>query len=57
MRAWILTLIDVAVVGASYWFFNWLFGGEPTLDGFALAVAIIALLTATRLKGETNNVR
>lgn len=54
MKAWILTLIDVAIAGAAYWFFNWLFGGEPTLDGFALGVAIIALLDVKRLKTEGN---
>ena len=54
MKAWGLTLIDVAVVGVAYWFFNWLFGDEPTLDGFALAVAIIALLGVTRLKTGGN---
>jgi hypothetical protein len=50
MKAWIFTLIDVVGVGAAYWFICWLFGDEPTLDGFALAVAIIALLGVSRLK-------
>jgi hypothetical protein len=50
MRAWILTLIDVVGVGTAYWFACWLFGDEPTLAGFAFAVAIIALLGVSRLK-------
>jgi hypothetical protein len=50
MRAWVLTIIDVAFVCAAYWFFCWLSGDEPTLGGFAFAVAIIALLSVTRLK-------
>jgi hypothetical protein len=50
MRAWILTLIDIAGICAAYFGFCWLFGDEPTIGGYALAVAIIALLGVTRLK-------
>jgi len=50
MRAWILTLIDVALVSAAYWGMCWLFGDEPTIGGYALAIAIIALLNTKRLK-------
>jgi hypothetical protein len=50
MRAWILTLIDIAMVCAAYWFFCWLFDDEPTIGGYALAVASIALLGANRPK-------
>jgi hypothetical protein len=46
MKAWILTLIDIAGICAAYFGFCWLFGGEPTTGGFALGVAIIALLDA-----------
>ena len=54
MRAWILTLIDVVGVCAAYWFICWLFGDEPALDGFALAVAVVALLGVSRLKTGGN---
>ena len=50
MRALVLTLCDVVGVCAAYWFTCWLLGNEPTLAGFAFAVAIIALLGVSRLK-------
>ena len=50
MRAWILTIIDVAIVCAAYWGVCRLFGDEPTLGGYAFAVATLALLGVSRLK-------
>jgi len=50
MKAWALTLGDVVGVGAAYWFLNWLSGAEATLEGFTLAVTIVALLGVARLK-------
>jgi hypothetical protein len=50
MKAWILTLIEIAGICATYFFCCWLFGDEPTIGGYALAVATIALLGVTRLK-------
>jgi len=50
MKAWVLTIIDVVCVCAAYWFFCWLFGDEPTIGGYALAIATLALLGVSRLK-------
>jgi hypothetical protein len=50
LRVWILTIFDLAILGATYLFFNWLFGREPTLAEFALATAILALLDAKCIK-------
>lgn len=52
MKAWILTLIEIVGMGVIYHGFCWLFDNEPTIDGFALGVAIIALLDVKRLKME-----
>ena len=55
MRAWILTVIDVVGVCAAYWFTCWLFGGEPTLAGFAFAVATLALLGVEKSRLKTGD--
>ena len=52
IRAWVITLIEIVGIGVTYFGFCWLVDNEPTIGGFALAVAIIALLGVTRLNTE-----
>lgn len=44
MRAWKYTMIDLAVLGAVYAGSGLLLGGNPTLAGYATAVAAYTLL-------------
>ena len=52
MKAWALTLTEVAVMGAVYWGFSWLLGSEAKLSGWIMSVAALALLRTNQK--ETN---
>lgn len=56
MRAWIYTMLDVALMGGLYWAFCWLFGAQSSLAGWAMSVGMLALLTLNRnyVKGKRN---
>lgn len=54
MRAWIYTMVDVAVMGGLYWGCCWLFGAQPVMAGWALSVGMLAILNLNRnyLRGK-----